>query len=80
MPRRCRSTNGEREVPVSPALTLLARLLEIPSVNPMGRATHGPEHLETRLTDFLEGWLRERGAETRRQTVAQYNASFQMRF
>ncbi len=55
---------------MSPALTLLARLLEIPSVNPMGRTALEPQHLETRLTDFLEAWLRERGARTRRQAVA----------
>ena len=32
---------------------LLAQLVAIPSVSPMGREVSGPEYLETRLTEFL---------------------------
>jgi acetylornithine deacetylase len=36
----------------------------------MGRALTGPEVLETRLTRFLEVWLRRQGIESQRQPVA----------
>lgn len=49
---------------------LLADLVSIPSVNPMGRSLAGPELLETRLTAYLESWLSERGVPCRRQPVA----------
>jgi acetylornithine deacetylase len=45
-------------------------LVEIPSVNPMGRRLAGPEFLETRLTSFLEAWFKERGIRHQRQPVA----------
>ena len=32
---------------------LLAQLVAIPSVSPMGREVSGPEYLETRLTEVL---------------------------
>jgi acetylornithine deacetylase len=49
---------------------LLSKLVSIPSVNPMGRPLAGPEFLETRLTDYLETWFRERGVRLQRQPVA----------
>jgi acetylornithine deacetylase len=51
---------------------LLAELVRIPSQNPMGRVGVGPEdgYLEARLTDFLAGWLGERGIAYERRTVA----------
>ena len=48
---------------------LLADLVSIPSVNPMGRALAGPDLLETRLTGFLEDWLGRNGIACRRQPV-----------
>lgn len=52
------------------ARDLLCQLISIPSVNPMGRPVAGPEYLETRLTAFLEDWLRPLSLELRRQPVA----------
>jgi acetylornithine deacetylase len=49
---------------------LLSDLVSIPSVNPMGRPLSGPDVLETRLTDFLQGWLGELGVSIERQPVA----------
>ncbi len=49
---------------------LLSALVAIPSVNPMGRALAGPEFLETRLTDYLEAWLRDLNVACVRQPVA----------
>jgi acetylornithine deacetylase len=49
---------------------LLSDLVAIPSVNPMGRAHAGPDFLETRLTDHLEAWFRDRGIRYERQRVA----------
>ena len=40
---------------------LLADLVAIPSVNPMGRSLTGPGYLEGGMTTYLEGWFRERG-------------------
>ncbi len=50
---------------------LLAQLIQIPSINPMGRAV-APRELffEHRLTDFLERWLTEKGLVPQRQMVA----------
>jgi acetylornithine deacetylase len=51
--------------------TLLADLVRLPSVNPMGR-TDIPADLiyEARVTDYLEAQLRQLGVACRRQTVA----------
>jgi acetylornithine deacetylase len=49
---------------------LLAALVAIPSVNPMGRRLDGPEYLEGRLTDYLEAWLCELGVRCQRQPVS----------
>jgi acetylornithine deacetylase/succinyl-diaminopimelate desuccinylase family protein len=49
---------------------LLSALVSIPSVNPMGRSVAGPEYFETRLTNYLEAWLRDLGVRFERQPVA----------
>lgn len=50
--------------------SLLAQLVAIPSVNPMGRALSGPDYLEGRLTDFLETYVRRLRVDYRRDEVA----------
>lgn len=40
---------------------LLAQLVAIPSVNPMGRDVAGPEYFETRLTEFLQSFFNQLG-------------------
>ena len=51
--------------------SLLAQLVQIPSINPMGRAETPPElFFEHRLTDFLEAWLVDKGYQPLRQSVA----------
>ncbi len=56
----------------APQLTkLLSQLVQIPSVNPMGRTGVSPDvFYEHRLTDFLEKWLLAQGATPVRQPVA----------
>ncbi len=49
---------------------LLADLVAIPSVNPMGRAVQGPEFLEGRVSDYLEAYLRGIGVPFERQVVS----------
>jgi acetylornithine deacetylase/succinyl-diaminopimelate desuccinylase family protein len=49
---------------------LLSDLVAIPSVNPMGRPLSGPGFLEAGMSDFLEGWFRERGIPYERQPVS----------
>jgi acetylornithine deacetylase len=54
-----------------PLPTLLADLVRLPSVNPMGRTDLPPGLLyESRVTDYLEAHLRELGVPYERQTVA----------
>ncbi|NCO36020.1 MAG: M20 family metallopeptidase [Armatimonadetes bacterium] len=48
---------------------LLADLVSIPSVNPCGREVSGDEYLETRVADYVEGYLREIGVDVERQQV-----------
>ncbi len=48
---------------------LLSDLIKIPSVNPMGRDVQGPEYLEGRLTNYLEGFFRDRGIICKRDPV-----------
>jgi acetylornithine deacetylase len=50
---------------------LLAQLVRIPSVNPMGRAgaTREGGYFEEGVTAFLESFLRDRGIATRRQAA-----------
>ena len=50
---------------------LLAALVRLPSVNPMGRTDVPPDIAhETRVTDYLEARLRDLGVAVERQTVA----------
>ena len=48
---------------------ILAELVAIPSVNPMGRNVGAGEPFESRLTEHLEQWFRGLGLETFRQTI-----------
>lgn len=54
---------------MSEVVELLSKLISIPSVNPMGRPLSGPQFLETKMTAYLEEWLRPLGLELSRQTV-----------
>jgi len=49
---------------------LLSDLVAIPSVNPMGRGLSGPEFLEGRMSDYLEGYFRALGVEFVRKPIA----------
>ncbi len=55
---------------MSHAISLLADLVAIPSVNPMGRDLSGPEFLETRLTEYLVGFFRNLGVDYQQIDVA----------
>jgi len=48
---------------------ILKHLIAIPSVNPMGRDVSGPEYLETRLSEYLEGFFQRLGVECQRIEV-----------
>ena len=48
---------------------ILAELVAIASVNPMGRSVAAGELFERPLTEFLERWFRSLGLETFRQTI-----------
>lgn len=54
---------------------LLADLVRIPSVNPMGRAVSGPEFLEARLSDYLCQLLSELNVPWERVEVAPQRAN-----
>lgn len=49
---------------------LLRDLVALPSVNPMGRAVHGPDFFEHRVTDYLAEFFRSLGVPFERQAVA----------
>src|SRR5687767_5969134 len=49
---------------------LLADLVAIPSVNPMGRDVEGPEFLEYRMTEYLEGFCKRLGLRHKRYVVS----------
>ncbi len=49
---------------------LLADLVAIPSVNPMGRTLSGPGFLEAGMTAYLERWFRDLGVPFDRQVIA----------
>ncbi|VTR90966.1 acetylornithine deacetylase : Acetylornithine deacetylase or succinyl-diaminopimelate desuccinylase OS=Singulisphaera acidiphila (strain ATCC BAA-1392 / DSM 18658 / VKM B-2454 / MOB10) GN=Sinac_6205 PE=4 SV=1: Peptidase_M20: M20_dimer [Gemmata massiliana] len=54
-----------------PLPQLLAELVRLPSINPMGRTDLDPALVhESRVTDFLESQIRELGCEFYRQRVA----------
>jgi acetylornithine deacetylase len=57
-------------MPQSDTTRLLADLVALPSVNPMGRPLQGPEVYEHRVTAYLENFFRGLGVPYERQTVA----------
>lgn len=50
-------------------IPLLADLVAIPSINPMGRRVSGPDFLEGRVADYLEAFFRGIGAPYERRQV-----------
>jgi acetylornithine deacetylase len=54
---------------LDPVTRLLADLVAIPSVNPMGRQVSGPGYLEREMTDYLVRWLGDLGVKVERQLV-----------
>jgi acetylornithine deacetylase len=46
-----------------PATQLLADLVAIPSMNPMGRTRSGPEYSEKNVADFLSAFLKKNGID-----------------
>lgn len=54
---------------MSEVIDLLAQLVSIGSVNPMGRELTGDDVLETRMGHFLERWFQQEGIPCERQTV-----------
>jgi acetylornithine deacetylase len=60
-------------------ITLTQRLVQIPSVNPMGRDVCGEEFLEGRVTDFLQQWATEHGLPWERHTVLPERQNLLMR-
>ncbi len=62
------------------AVELTRRLVQIPSVNPMGRELTGPEYYEARVTDFLEDlFSRELRLPFERYEVAPQRANILVR-
>ncbi|MBI3860644.1 MAG: M20 family metallopeptidase [Planctomycetia bacterium] len=59
---------------------ILKDLVAIPSVNPMGRDVSGPEFLESRLSDHLEGFFRKLGVDFQRVEVLPGRANVVARF
>jgi acetylornithine deacetylase len=55
---------------MSETTRLLADLVALPSVNPMGRPLQGPHLFEHRVTAYLEHFFRSLGVPHQRQTVA----------
>lgn len=64
----------------APIAQLLADLVRLPSVNPMGREPDGPHFLEHRVTDYLERFFRDLGVPFERQTVAPQRENIVARF
>lgn len=56
-------------------LPILAELVSIPSVNPMGRAVTGPIYLEAKLSDHLVGFFQRLGVDHVRIEVAPQRAN-----
>jgi acetylornithine deacetylase/succinyl-diaminopimelate desuccinylase family protein len=53
-----------------PVIQLLADLVSIPSMNPMGRAREGPAYAEGRLASYVADYLHARGIRTETTEVA----------
>ena len=54
---------------MEPVIRLLADLVRIPSMNPMGRARSGKEYAEESLALFVAGYLQRRGITAKLQEV-----------
>lgn len=54
---------------MDPVTRLLADLVAIPSVNPMGRSLSGPGYLEGGMTEYLLQWFSSLGVAVERQQV-----------
>ena len=52
------------------SIRLLSDLVALPSVNPMGRTNLGPEHLESRVSGYLERWFQDLGVSVTRESIA----------
>lgn len=65
---------------VDEVVKLLADLVSIPSVNPMGEDVSGSEYLETATTAYLERWFSDRGIETVRDRIAPGRDNLIVRF
>ena len=55
---------------MEPVIRLLADLVRIPSMNPMGRARSGEEYAEESLALFVAGYLQRRGISAELQEVS----------
>jgi acetylornithine deacetylase len=55
---------------MEPVVKLLADLVAIPSMNPMGRTRSGREYSEQTLAEFLAGFLKKSGIDVQLQQVA----------
>jgi acetylornithine deacetylase len=55
---------------MSETTRLLADLVALPSVNPMGRPLQGPHLFEQRVTSFLEQFFQSLGVPSERQSIA----------
>lgn len=55
---------------MEPVVKLLADLVAIPSMNPMGRARSGKEYAEQELAEFIAGFLKKHGIDVQLQHVA----------
>jgi acetylornithine deacetylase len=50
-------------------IEVLADLVALPSINPMGRDVQGPEYGEARVADYVSAFLARHGIHTERQAV-----------
>lgn len=65
---------------MTPAAQILRDLVRLPSVNPMGRGLTGPTIFESRVTDYLEDYLKKLGVACERQAVAPSRDNLVARF
>jgi acetylornithine deacetylase/succinyl-diaminopimelate desuccinylase family protein len=56
--------------PLDAVTRLLADLVAIPSVNPMGRGSTGPDYHEGAISHYLTGWFQAKGLRFDRQVIA----------
>ncbi|MEK6756300.1 MAG: M20 family metallopeptidase [Bacteroidota bacterium] len=55
---------------MEPVIRLLADLVAIPSMNPMGRARSGKEYVEQSLAEFVAAFLKKHSIDAQQQQVA----------